>query len=191
MPKQLTRNTVAKKRTRQEDVDSDCLFGNCLQLPAERMLLIRVWMPAMNCVLMAWDFSHGMPTETDGVKRLKQNGLHVSICSVRRGRNFKRSKFRLMSGGNFRRPSQSAGATSKHPKDASIVFNRSCYASVTGRMEEAKVRLRQAIDLNKDIRLVVPSHAICGEFITIIATETFGRNRVYACFVTGQRSRLR
>ena len=41
-----------------------------------------------------------------------------------------------------------------HPKDASIAFNLSCYASVTGRMEEAKVRLRQAIDLDKDIRLV-------------------------------------
>jgi hypothetical protein len=27
------RNTVVKKRVRQEDVDSDYLFGNCLQLP--------------------------------------------------------------------------------------------------------------------------------------------------------------
>ena len=45
-------------------------------------------------------------------------------------------------------------ARALHPKDASIAFNLACYASVTGRMEEAKVRLRQAIDLDKDIRLV-------------------------------------
>jgi transposase-like protein len=45
-------------------------------------------------------------------------------------------------------------ARALHPEDASIAFNLACYASVTGRMEEAKVRLRQAIDLDKDIRLV-------------------------------------
>ena len=33
-----------------------------------------------------------------------------------------------------------------------IAFNLACYASVTGRMEEAKVRLRHAIKLDKDIR---------------------------------------
>jgi hypothetical protein len=33
-----------------------------------------------------------------------------------------------------------------------IAFNLACYASVTGRMEEAKVRLRHAIELDKDIR---------------------------------------
>jgi hypothetical protein len=33
-----------------------------------------------------------------------------------------------------------------------IAFNLACYASVTGRMEEAKKRLRGAIALNKDIR---------------------------------------
>ena len=35
---------------------------------------------------------------------------------------------------------------------AMIVFNFACYASVTGRMEEAKEGLRYAIDLDKDIR---------------------------------------
>jgi Flp pilus assembly protein TadD len=39
-----------------------------------------------------------------------------------------------------------------HPKVAMIVFNLACYASVTGRMEEAKKRLRDAIALDKDIR---------------------------------------
>ena len=39
-----------------------------------------------------------------------------------------------------------------HPKVAMIAFNLACYASVTGRMEEAKERLRNAIELDKDIR---------------------------------------
>jgi Flp pilus assembly protein TadD len=34
-----------------------------------------------------------------------------------------------------------------HPKVAMIAFNLACYASVTGRMEEAKERLRNAIEL--------------------------------------------
>lgn len=33
-----------------------------------------------------------------------------------------------------------------HPKDAIIAFNLACYASVTSRFEEAKVRLRHAIE---------------------------------------------
>jgi hypothetical protein len=33
-----------------------------------------------------------------------------------------------------------------------IQFNLACYASATGRMEDAKERLRHAIDLDKDIR---------------------------------------
>ena len=39
-----------------------------------------------------------------------------------------------------------------HPKVAMIAFNLACYASVTGRMEEAKERLQNAIKLDKDIR---------------------------------------
>jgi Flp pilus assembly protein TadD len=39
-----------------------------------------------------------------------------------------------------------------HPKVAIIAFNLACYASVTGRMEEAKEHLQHAIDLDKDIR---------------------------------------
>jgi Flp pilus assembly protein TadD len=38
-----------------------------------------------------------------------------------------------------------------HPKDALIAFNLACYASVMGRIEEAKVRLRHAIDLDTAI----------------------------------------
>jgi hypothetical protein len=33
-----------------------------------------------------------------------------------------------------------------HPKVAMIAFKLACYASVTGRIEEAKVRLRHAIE---------------------------------------------
>ena len=43
-------------------------------------------------------------------------------------------------------------AQATHPKNALIAFSLACYASVTGRMEEAKVRLRHAIALDKDIR---------------------------------------
>ncbi len=39
-----------------------------------------------------------------------------------------------------------------HPKVAMIAFNLACYASVAGRMEEAKERLQNAIELDKDIR---------------------------------------
>ncbi|MFZ0711577.1 MAG: hypothetical protein WAM53_16180 [Terrimicrobiaceae bacterium] len=39
-----------------------------------------------------------------------------------------------------------------HPRNALIAFNLACYASVAGRMEEAKVRLRHAIELDKAIR---------------------------------------
>jgi hypothetical protein len=40
----------------------------------------------------------------------------------------------------------------RKPEVAMIAFNLACYASVAGRMEEAKERLRHAIDLDKDIR---------------------------------------
>ena len=39
-----------------------------------------------------------------------------------------------------------------HPKVAMIAFNLACYASATGRMEDAKERLRNAIELDKQIR---------------------------------------
>jgi Flp pilus assembly protein TadD len=41
-----------------------------------------------------------------------------------------------------------------HPKVAMIAFNLACYASVSGRMEDAKERLRNAIDLDKDVRIL-------------------------------------
>ena len=39
-----------------------------------------------------------------------------------------------------------------HPKVAMLAFNLACYASVTGRFEEAKARLQHAIELDKEIR---------------------------------------
>ena len=45
-------------------------------------------------------------------------------------------------------------AQTLHPKVAMIAFNLACYASVTGRFEEAKVHLRHAVELEKDVRLL-------------------------------------
>jgi hypothetical protein len=42
-----------------------------------------------------------------------------------------------------------------HPKVAMIAFKLACYASVTGRMEEAKARLRHAIDLDKESAVII------------------------------------
>jgi hypothetical protein len=39
-----------------------------------------------------------------------------------------------------------------------IAFILACYASVAGRMEEAKERLRHAINLDKDIRKLALDH---------------------------------
>jgi Flp pilus assembly protein TadD len=41
-----------------------------------------------------------------------------------------------------------------HPRVAMIAFNLACYASVSGRMEDAKERLRNAIELDKDVRIL-------------------------------------
>ena len=45
-------------------------------------------------------------------------------------------------------------AQSIHPKVAMIAFSLACYASVRGRMEEAKEHLQRAVKLDKDIRLL-------------------------------------
>ena len=39
-----------------------------------------------------------------------------------------------------------------HPRDPFILFRLACCASVTGRIEEAKLRLEHAIDLDENIR---------------------------------------
>ena len=44
-----------------------------------------------------------------------------------------------------------------HSKNALIAFNLACYASVTARIEEAKARLRHAIDLDKRVRTLAIS----------------------------------
>jgi predicted Zn-dependent protease len=52
-----------------------------------------------------------------------------------------------------------------HPKNALIAFSLACYASVAGRMEEAKARLRHAIDLDMAFgnwRLTMKISARCG-----------------------------
>ena len=43
-------------------------------------------------------------------------------------------------------------AQAVHPNVAMIAFTLACYANVEGRMEEAKERLRHAINLDKDFR---------------------------------------
>jgi Flp pilus assembly protein TadD len=57
--------------------------------------------------------------------------------SVRRSEGIEQAKAILMRAGAI------------NPKVAMIAFNLACYASVTGRMEEAKERLRHAIELDK------------------------------------------
>jgi Flp pilus assembly protein TadD len=44
-------------------------------------------------------------------------------------------------------------ASKLHHDNAIIEFNLACYASVTGRMEDAKERIRKAIELDKDVRI--------------------------------------
>jgi hypothetical protein len=41
-----------------------------------------------------------------------------------------------------------------HPKAAMIAFNLACYASVTGRMEDAQDRLGNAIELDKNVQIL-------------------------------------
>ena len=43
-------------------------------------------------------------------------------------------------------------AQSIHPKVTMIAFSLACYGSVTGRMEEAKARLRHAVELDQNVR---------------------------------------
>ena len=43
-------------------------------------------------------------------------------------------------------------ARNLHPNHADIAFNLACHAFLKGNVEEAKVRLRHAIDLDKEIR---------------------------------------
>ena len=43
-------------------------------------------------------------------------------------------------------------ASELHPDNAMTEFNLACYASVTRRFEEAKARLKHAIELDRDLR---------------------------------------
>ena len=68
-------------------------------------------------------------------------GWWISLaCAVRRTEGVKNAEAILLR------------AQAIHPEVAMIAFSLACYASVTGRMEEAKERLRSAIKLDKDIR---------------------------------------
>ena len=62
-----------------------------------------------------------------------------------------------------------------HPKVAMIAFNLACYASVSGRTEEAKVRLRHAITLDKDIRGLAIDDGDLRPLWDWIAVEVVGR----------------
>ena len=53
-----------------------------------------------------------------------------------------------------------------HPKVAMIAFNLACYASVAGLMEEAKERLRHAIELDKEARKLALQEAPLGQWAT-------------------------
>jgi Flp pilus assembly protein TadD len=68
-------------------------------------------------------------------------GWWISLAyAVRRGESVEKAEAILLR------------AQAIHPKVAMIAFNLACYASVTGRMKEAKERLQRAIKLDKDIR---------------------------------------
>jgi len=41
-----------------------------------------------------------------------------------------------------------------HPNEAMIHYNLACYASITGRIDLAKERWREALKLDKDLRLL-------------------------------------
>ena len=52
----------------------------------------------------------------------------------------------------LKRQKQLLRARELHHDNAMIEFNLACYASVTGRMVEAKERLRHVIELDKEVR---------------------------------------
>jgi Flp pilus assembly protein TadD len=71
----------------------------------------------------------------------KNEGWWISLAySIRRSEGLEKAEVILMR------------AQAIHPKVAMIAFNLACYASVTGRMEDAKERLRHAIDLDRGIQ---------------------------------------
>jgi lipopolysaccharide biosynthesis regulator YciM len=71
----------------------------------------------------------------------KTAGWWISLaCALRRTESIEKAEAILLR------------AQAIHPEVAMIAFSLACYASVEGRMEKAKERLRHAINLDKDIR---------------------------------------
>jgi hypothetical protein len=75
-----------------------------------------------------------------------------------------------------------------------IEFNLACYASVTGRFEEAKAQLKRAIELEKEIRRLPLDDEDLKSFWDWIApasaTSKFGPFRAYWCLPKRKRGTL-
>jgi Flp pilus assembly protein TadD len=88
-----------------------------------------------------WDMAAAIASHLVKVEPEKMRlGESVSAYSIRRSESVEKAGAILLR------------AQAIHPKVAMIAFNLACYASVRGRLEEAKRRLRGAIALDKDIR---------------------------------------
>jgi Flp pilus assembly protein TadD len=88
-----------------------------------------------------WDMAAAIASHLVKVEPEKMRlGESVSAYSIRRSESVEKAEAILLR------------AQAIHPKVAMIAFNLACYASVRGRLEEAKRRLRGAIALDKDIR---------------------------------------
>ena len=72
-----------------------------------------------------------------------------------------------------------------HPKVAMIAFKLACYASVTGRIEEAKVRLRHAIEPLSWLSPTMESRSMPKHIILPHAQEHGQRRHVEVVFEKG------
>ena len=87
-----------------------------------------------------WDMAEAVATHLVKVEPENETWWINLAYSVRRSEGVERAEAILLR------------AQAIHPKVAMIAFNLACYASVMGRMEEAKERLQHAINLDKGIR---------------------------------------
>ena len=76
-----------------------------------------------------------------------------------------------------------------HPRNVIIMLNLASYASVTGRTEEAKVRLRHAIDLDQRVRRSALDVKICGP--CGIGSAVWSDSLIDAPGISAQRNSLR
>jgi Flp pilus assembly protein TadD len=87
-----------------------------------------------------WDMATAVARHLVKVEPQNEVGWINLAYSVRRSQGIQQAEAILLR------------AQAIHPKVAVIAFNLACYASVTGHMEEAKERLRNAIELDNDVR---------------------------------------